>query len=401
MKHLLSPEDLSFQKEVQDFIDENLTDEIRRGVRLTTSSFNEKEVFGPWQAALHRRGWVAPAWPKEYGGPGWTPVQRYIFEMECGLAGAPLLIPMGLNMVGPVIIRFGTPEQRAFYLPRILSGEDYWCQGYSEPGAGSDLARLGTRAVRDGDHYVVSGSKIWTSHAHHANRMFCLVRTADTPKPQDGISFLLLDMASPGITIRPIHTLGGDHEVNQVFLDGVRVPVANRIGEENRGWTCAKYLLEFERGGGFRGPRLRRQLEDLRALIAREGIDLQGGTGIGIATRLSALDIEIDALITMQLKVLTDVQAGRNPGPGSSLVKLCVSSIRQAITSLAVDALGEKALSWEPHRPLYDLEDIHKSVPVDVLAAMPAYLDARASTLTGGTAEIQHDIIARLVLGLP
>jgi len=396
MNNLLSPEDLSFQQEVQQFIGENLTDEIRRGTRLTTSSFNERDVFAPWQAALHKRGWVAPAWPKEYGGPGWSPIQRYIFEMECGLAGAPMLIPMGLNMVGPVILRFGSPAQKAFYLPRILSGEDYWCQGYSEPGAGSDLARLGTRAVRNGDDYVVNGSKIWTSHAHYANRMFCLVRTADTAKPQDGISFLLLDMKAPGITIRPIHTLGGDHEVNQVFLDDVRVPVSNRIGEENKGWTYAKYLLEFERGGGFRGPRLRRSLEDLRSLIANEVKDFSSGSSL--ARRLSALDIEIDALITMQLKVLTDVQAGRNPGPVSSLVKLCVSSIRQSITSLAVDALGERALLWEPHRPLYHLGDVHNSMPIDVLAAMPAYLDARASTLTGGTREIQHDIIAKLVL---
>lgn len=400
MNILLSPEDLAFQAEVRAFIATHLTDEMRRGQRLTTSAFTEQAVFGGWQRALHARGWGAPAWPAEHGGPGWTPMQRYIFEMESALAGCPQLLPMGLNMVAPVIMRYGTPAQQTHYLPRILSGADYWCQGYSEPEAGSDLARLKTRARRDGDAYVVSGSKIWTSHAHHANRMFALVRTADTPRPQDGISFLLLDMASPGISIRPITTLGGDHEVNQVFFDEVRVPVSGLVGAENKGWTCAKYLLEFERGGGFRAPRLRRQLGDLRQLIDSAPQFDRARHDPQIRARLSAIEIDIDALTILQLRVLADVQAGRNPGAVSSLIKLCVTGVRQALTSLAVDALGQDALLWEPTRPLYRLAG-DPGLPPEILAVMPGYLDARASSLTGGTAEIQHDIIARLVLGLP
>lgn len=399
MNFVLSPADKAFQQEVQVFLAENLTSEMRRGQRLTTSSFTEPAVFTDWQRVLHRRGWVAPAWPKEHGGPGWTPMQRFIFEMECGLAGAPNLIPMGLNMVGPVIMKFGSPAQKALYLPRILSGEDYWCQGYSEPGAGSDLASLSTRAIRDGDDYVVTGTKIWTTHAHHANRMFALVRTADSPRPQDGISFLLLDMKSPGIDVRPIITIGGDHEVNQIFFDGVRVPVANRIGEENKGWTYAKYLLEFERGGSFRAPRLRQQLTHLRALIDGTQGYFVGSSSSGIAARLSMIEIDIDALTVMQLKILADVQSGHNPGSMSSVVKLCVSSIRQAISSVAVDALGQNALIWEEQRPLHDLRH-ERVLPAELLAIMPAYLDGRANTIAGGTSEIQYDIIAKRILGL-
>ena len=250
----------AFEKEVRDFIAQNLTPEMKRATALTPSVFSDPDIGMAWQRALHKKGWGAPGWPVEYGGPDWTSAQRWIFEAECARGGVPNVNIMGVKMVGPVIIGFGTPEQKNFYLPRILSGEDYWCQGYSEPGSGSDLASLKTRAVRDGDDYIINGTKIWTTHAHHANRMFALVRTNDTPRQQDGISFILIDMKSKGITTRPILTIGGDHEVNQVFFDDVRVPVANRVGEEGKGWTYGKYLLEFERGSGIASAKLREAL---------------------------------------------------------------------------------------------------------------------------------------------
>src|SRR5215472_10778225 len=246
----LSPEDLAFRDDVRAFLDKSLTPELCDAGRRTTSVFTDPRYSLAWQRILHAKGWAAPSWPKEYGGTGWNDMQRYIFARECARAGAPSLAPMGLRMVAPAIMRYGTDEQRAHYLPRILSGEDYWCQGYSEPGSGSDLASLQLRAVSDGDDYVLNGSKIWTTHAHFANRMFCLVRTRFEGKPQAGITFLLLNMASPGITVKPIVTLAHEHEVNQVFFDNVRVPREYRLGAENDGWTVAKYLLEFERGGG-------------------------------------------------------------------------------------------------------------------------------------------------------
>src|SRR3569833_3515627 len=243
--------DAAFRDEVRAFLDENLTPELKEAGSLTTSVFTDKEWNLKWQKILYKKGWVAPTWPVEYGGTGWSDMQRYIFSIECARAGTPGLAPMGLRMVGPCIMRYGTPEQKAHYLPRLLSGEDYWSQGYSEPSSGSDLASLQLRAVSDGDDYVLNGSKIWTTHAQWANRMFILVRTKFEGKPQAGITFLLLDMQSPGIKVRPLITLDGEHEVNQVFFDDVRVPKANRVGEENDGWTVAKYLLEFERGGAY------------------------------------------------------------------------------------------------------------------------------------------------------
>ena len=226
-----SPQDQAFQAEVRAFLETGLPDDLRAAGRRLTSVFVDKKYSIPWQKILHAKGWVAPTWPVEYGGPGWTDMQRYIFQIECARAGAPGLAPMGLRMVGPCIMRYGTPEQKAFFLPRILSGEDYWCQGYSEPGSGSDLASLQLRATSDGDDYVLNGSKIWTTHAQWANRMFCLVRTNFEGKPQAGITFLLLEMDTPGIEVKPIITLAGEHEVNQVFFTDVRVPKSGRLGE--------------------------------------------------------------------------------------------------------------------------------------------------------------------------
>lgn len=384
-----------FQAEVRAFLDEKLTPDLRHANALTPSVFSDPPVGNRWQRILNAKGWAAPLWPKEHGGTGWTLAQRYIWEVESALAGAPAVTPMGLRMVGPVIMKFGTPAQKNFYLPRILNAEDYWCQGYSEPGSGSDLASLKTRAVRDGDHYVINGSKIWTTHAHHANRMFALVRTSEEPKKQDGISFLLIDMTTPGISVRPIVTIGGDHETNQVFFDDVRVPVESRVGAEGQGWSYGKYLLEFERGGAMSSGRLRAVLAHIGKLTAIYG----AGEDPAIRLRLSQVEIDIDALEMTELRIMTSLQTGQNPGPvSSSLAKLRNSEIKQALTSLAVDVLGADALFWQPHRPLYELNE-PQLIPEDALTAVPEYLNSRAYTIFGGTSEVQRDIIAKAVIG--
>jgi acyl-CoA dehydrogenase len=308
----------------------------------------------------------------EHGGPAWTPAQRWIFEAECARAGAPNVNVMGVKMVGPVIIGFGSPEQQNFYLPRIRSGEDYWCQGYSEPGSGSDLASLKTRAVRDGDDYIINGTKIWTTHAHHANRMFALVRTNDTERQQDGISFIL--------------------------FDDVRVPVANRVGEEGKGWTYGKYLLEFERGSGIASAKLRDALKTVSDLAESEAT----GRAIDdpdISLRMSEIEVDIDTLEMTELRVLSALQTGQNPGAVSSLLKLRVSEIRQAVTRLGVEVIGHDGLYVEPMRPFYKLNEA-PGIPEEVLPVVPEYLNSRAYTIFGGSSEIQREIVAKMVLGL-
>ncbi len=399
MDMTFTPEDLAFRDEVRAFLARVLDPALVRCQQLTTSVFAEPDVEGVWHRALHEKGWVAPGWPKEYGGPGWTPTQRYIFETECASAGAPSVTPMGVRMVGPLIIGYGSPEQKAFYLPRMLSGEDYWCQGYSEPGSGSDLASLKTRAVRDGDHYVINGTKIWTTHAHYANRMFALVRTDDTGRRQEGITFILIDMDTPGITIRPINTIGGEHEVNQVFFDDVRVPVGNRVGEEGRGWTYGKYLLEFERGGGMAAARMRRELRKV-AMAARDQARKRGRDEPRILARIARIDTDIDALEMIELRVLSALTTGQNPGSStSSMLKLRASEIKQSITRLGVDAIGEDSLVWESSRPLYRL-DHEPGIGESALPLASTFLNSRAQTIFGGTSEVQRDIMARTMLGL-
>jgi len=388
----LAPEDLAFRDEVRAFLAENLTPELRAVGERQTSVFVEPQHSLVWQRILHARGWAAPSWPRAYGGPGWTEMQRYIFAAECARARAPSLAPMGLRMVGPVIMAFGTPEQKAHYLPRILSGEDYWCQGYSEPGAGSDLASLQLRAESDGDDYVLSGSKIWTTHAQFANRMFCLVRTNTQGKPQAGITFLLLDMASPGITVRPIITLAGEHEVNQVFFEGVRTPKANRLGEENQGWTVAKYLLEFERGGGS-APGLKVQLERVEAMAGGLGDDPH------YRRRLAEAQIAVEAIDISERRVLSALAGGKNPGPASSMLKTQGAEAMQRIDELAVAAAGAYAGVDQPEARQAG-SNVEPVGPQESLTAMARYLNNRAASIYGGSNEIQRDIIARLVLGL-
>ncbi|MDO9368270.1 MAG: acyl-CoA dehydrogenase family protein [Sphingopyxis sp.] len=365
----------TFRDEVRAFLENALPEEIRRAAARATSVFIDPAVSLPWQRILHAQGWAAPDWPAEYGGPGWSDIERYIFAAECARAGAPNLAPMGLKMVAPVIMHYGSPQQRAHYLPRILSGEDYWCQGFSEPGAGSDLASLQLRALPDGDDYVLNGSKIWTTHAQFANRMFALVRTSSEGKAQAGISFLLLDMASPGISIEPIRTLAGDHEFNQVFLDDVRVPQANRLGAENAGWSVAKHLLTFERGGKY-APSLIARLEQLRT---------QAPTDPVLRARIDREAIQLCALQALELKAMRGV--GGSAALYPSALKIIGTEAAQRIDVLACDIAGPAA--WA---------EGDGQTPAELAIAVPRYLNDRAATIYAGSNEIQRDLIARSML---
>lgn len=396
----LSAADEAFRTEVRDFLERHLDDELRRGAARCGSFFQDYRTNIRWHHILYQQGWVAPSWPRQFGGPGWSLVQRYLFNAECAAAGAPALAPMGLGMCGPMLMGYGTPEQQQHYLPRILSGEDYWCQGYSEPGAGSDLAALSLRARRDGDCYVLNGTKIWTTHAQHANRMFALVRTDNSGKPQQGITFLLLDMNTPGISVEPIIFSSGDHEVNSVFFENVRVPASNRVGEENDGWTVAKYLLEFERGGGG-APRL----EDALSRIAEVARQTPSGDGLTLADdpafrdKLSAAGVALDAVRFSELKTLSALSQGQNPGPASSMLKTSTGSLSQRLTELALEAAGIWAL---PHQPELRgrLDRIDPVGPEHALTATARYLNTRATSIAGGSDEVQRNIVAKLVLGL-
>ena len=391
----LTPEDSDFRDEVRAFLKDNLTDDLAIAGRLVTSVFIEPEFSLPWQKILHARGWAAPSWPVEYGGTGWSEMQRYIFASECARAGAPGLSPMGLSMVGPCIIGHGTPEQKAYYLPRILSGEDYWCQGYSEPGSGSDLASLSLKAVSDGDDYILNGTKIWTTHAHHANRMFCLVRTRVEGKLQEGITFVLLDMNLPGIKVDPIITLAGEHEVNQVFFDDVRVSKAGRLGAENDGWTVAKYLLEFERGGGSSAG-LEVNVARIRALAAKNGL-LDGDPAF--ARALAAAEVALEAIKITEQRVSSALSSGSNPGPAASMLKVQRTEMMQRIDTLGIELGGAYAgvEQIEARQPGANVDPVG---PPDLLTLMPRYLNNRAGSIYGGSNEVQRNIMAKLVLGL-
>lgn len=400
----LSPEDQAFRDEVRAFLAENLPREVIDGAASSPTVFVEPDIGQRWNAILAAKGWLAYQWPKEAGGTGWSPVQRYIFEKECALAGAPNLTVLGLKLVAPVIYTFGTPEQKAKYLPRILSGEDYWCQGFSEPGSGSDLASLQCRATlsEDGTHYKLNGSKIWTTHAHWANRMFALVRTDATVKKQAGISFVLVDMNQPGVSVRPLLTLAGDHEVNQVFLEDAIVPVEDRIGEEGDGWKLAKFLLENERGGSCHSPKLEYDLGQIEKDAAAEP-DGRGGRLADDADwkrRVAKVRLGIQSLEMIELKILSEVAKGRPPGPQTSLCKLLASNLRQDVDLLAVDLYGTAGLQLDFARPFYGDNAPAAIHSRGAQVASARYLNSRAWTIFGGTNEVQAGIIARTVLGL-
>lgn len=392
-------EEAAFREEVRAWVCARLTPEIKDATRRATSVFIDAPISLAWQKILHEKGWVAPSWPAQYGGPGWDERRQHIFMEECVKAGAPMLAPMGLKMVGPCIMRYGTPEQKAYYLPRILSGEDYWCQGYSEPGAGSDLASLSLRAVRDSDDYVLNGSKIWTTHAHFANRMFALVRTSREGKPQAGITFLLLDMDRAGISVDPIITLAGDHELNQVFFEDVRVPVSNRLGDENAGWTVAKYLLEFERSNAS-GPGLRGLVNEIGQMM-REAQDGYGGVLSDHAewqAELGRAAALVDAVEAAEDRVLGMIARGENPGVASSMLKVRGTEAQQALQRLAVRVAGPYACI---HAPQVQRAGVDAPVAsIAVLLASARYMNGRAASIYGGSNEIQRGIISRQVLGL-
>jgi hypothetical protein len=392
-----SPEDIAFREEARRFIAENYPTQLRgkqdEGEELA------KEDFLSWHRVLAKQGWVAPAWPKEYGGPGWTTTQRFIWSEELARADTLPILPFGINMVGPVIYTFGTPEQKARFLPRILSGEDWWCQGYSEPGAGSDLASLRTKAVRDGDHYVVNGQKTWTTLAQHADWGFFLVRTDPDAKMQEGISFLLIDMKSPGVTVRPIITLGGEHEVNEVWLEDVRVPVDQRIYEENKGWTCAKFLLAHERTGIAGVARSKRGVERIKNIARTE----QDGDRPLIANpffkrKIAELEIDLTALEYTELRTLASEASGKGPGPESSLLKIKGTEIQQRITELALEAVGHYGAPY--FRGFGEGDNEHPIGPDYAHRAAPTYFNGRKTSIYGGSNEIQRNIIAKMVLGL-
>lgn len=397
----LKPEHRQFRDEVRAFLEENLSDDLREAGRLATSVFHDVERSMAWQKILHKKGWAAPHWPKKYGGTGWDVVQRAIFAEESLKADAPMMIPMGLHMCGPCIIGCGTDEQKAYYLPRILSGEDFWCQGYSEPGAGSDLASLQTFAESDGDHYIVNGTKIWTTYAHYANKIFCLVRTNRNCKPQEGITFLLIDMDTPGITVEPIIGLDMVREQNTVFFDNVRVPKANVVGRENDGWTVAKYLLTFERGGQEYAPALFHSLEKVREIAAQEYDGFGGRLADDPVFRrkLAELEIEITALEFTENRIKAALGSGQSPGAIASMTKILGTELSQRVTELAIEAVGVYGLPLQvdaiqpgAHLPFVG--------PEYALTAMPRYLNTRATTIYGGSNEIQRGIIAKMVLGL-
>ena len=391
-------EELAFRDEVRGFLSENLPEATRQKV-LEGMEVSRDDTLH-WQQALHRRGWGGPNWPKEFGGTGWDPVRQLIFEEESAAAGAPRLLPFGLKMVGPVIMRFGNAAQQERFLPRILSGEDWWAQGYSEPGSGSDLASLKTRAERKGKNYVVNGQKTWITLAQHANWIFCLVRTDPKSKPQAGISFLLIDMKTPGITVRPITLLDGSHEVNEVWFEEVEVPVENLVGTENSGWTYAKFLLGHERTNIAGVGSSKRELLRLKRIASAER---KNGRPLledpAFAAQVAQVEIDLMALEITNLRVLAAEAERRAPGPEASLLKIKGTEIQQALSELMMHAIGPYGLQLRGEARRGRLEGA--PVGPEYAAPLPAtYLNLRKTSIYGGSNEIQKNIIAQTILGL-
>jgi alkylation response protein AidB-like acyl-CoA dehydrogenase len=396
-------QEIRFRDEVREFIAANYTQDMRDKSKRSLTGYLDKDDHVRWQKKLYEQGWIAPNWPEEHGGPGWNATQRYIFETELARAGTPRILSFGLKMVAPVIMAFGTDEQKQKFLPDILQSNVWWCQGYSEPGSGSDLASLQTRAVRDGDDYVVNGSKIWTTMAQNADWIFCLVRTSTEGKKQEGISFLLIDMTTPGIRVEPIvlvdQTRAPNQEVNQVFFDDVRVPVANRIGEENAGWTVAKYLLEFERGNAYAGGLLG-GLERIRIIAGQETaagerlID-----DIDFAARLSALEIEAQTVEMTELRILSSLSSGQRTGPESSLLKTRGTDVLQKITELAMETVGYYMAPFD-HDVLAFGSNEPPIGPEYAMSLAGKYFNTRKASIYGGSNEIQRGIMAKLILGM-
>ncbi len=393
MELQLSSEDAAFRDEVRGFIAENYPQEMRVANPETDLS---KEQMLLWHRILHNKGWIAPLWPKQYGGPGWSITQRFLFERETTRAGTLPPLAFSVTMVGPVIYTFGNEAQKAKFLPRILSGQDWWCQGYSEPGSGSDLASVRTKAVREGDHYIVNGHKTWTTLAQHADWIFCLVRTDPAAKPQSGISFLLIDMKSPGVSVRPIITIDGSHEVNDVFLENVRVPAENLIGEENKGWTYAKFLLGNERTSMAGIGRSTRTLNRLRNIIESE-IPRDDPAYFEFIKEIARIELDVLALEATELRVVAQMSRGIDPGAAASLFKIRGTEIFQEITELTHRAIGNYGLAIREH-PMG--ANHFMPGPEYGHTASEHYLNSRKLSIYGGSNEIQRNIIAKAVLGL-
>ena len=402
-----SPDDLAFRDEVRAFIAQAFDDEMRALMDQSKNGHMNREAQIRWLKRLGDKGWIAPDWPAEYGGTGWSDDQKYVFNMEMALAGAPSTSNMGLRMCAPVIMAFGSPEQKAQHLPKILSSDVWWCQGYSEPGSGSDLASLSMKAERDGDHYVLNGSKIWTTYAQWADWMFCLVRTSVEDRPQKGISFLLLDMKTPGITIRPLPTLDGpldgEQEINQVFFEDVRVPVSGRIGEEGQGWTYAKYLLQFERGNAY-APGLTNMLDKVRKIASAELSD--GGHALirdrDFRRKLAEMEIKVEAINATELKLFAGRASGEAMGPVSSMLKLEGSQAQQQITEMALEAVGVYGAPFVQDTWAHLRGGVNEPRPGPDYAApaAPMYFNYRKTSIYAGSNEIQHNIMAKMILGL-
>ncbi len=401
MKFEFSAEEERFRQDVRTFLASALTDDLVEASRQNSGMFVDRATARKWQEKLHGQGWGAVHWPREYGGTGWSQAQLYIWRDECARAGTPSVLNQGPSLLAPALFAYASDEQKAQYLPRMLTGEHYWCQGYSEPGSGSDLASLKTRAVRDGDEYVINGTKIWTTHAQYADHIFCLIRTSTEGKPQQGITFLLMRMDLKGIRVEPIITLAGDHEVNQVFFDNVRVPVANRVGAENQGWTVAKHLLEYERGSGGVSAGLRIALDELKRVAARSA----GGSPAlledpSFARRLRALEIRFEALEFMEISNLARMLSGQHPGSGaSSHFKIASVDVQQTINTLRLEAVQYFGL---PDHTLISLNgNGGERVGPDHAELVAAdYLTSRAASIYGGSHQVQRNIIAKSVLGL-
>ncbi len=387
-----TPEELAFRAEIRQWVAESLPKDISH--KVLNALRLSRDDMQRWHKILGAKGWLGYQWPTQFGGPGWTAVQRHLFEEECALAGAPRIIPFGPVMVAPVIMAFGTPEQHQRFLPGIASGEVWWSQGYSEPGSGSDLASLKTRAVRDGNKFIVNGQKTWTTMGQYGEWIFCLVRTSTDGKPQTGISFLLIDMKSPGITVRPIITMDGEHEVNEVWFDNVEVPAENLIGEENKGWTYAKFLLSHERTGIADVNRAKRELERVKRIAKAEGVYEDARFREQIAT----LEVDVVALEMMVLRVLSAEKSGRNSLDVAGLLKIRGSEIQQRYAELMMLAAGPMALPFQHEAMEAGWQgDFAGAALCAPLAG--TYFNMRKTTIYGGSNEVQRNIVSQTVLG--
>ncbi|PHS73437.1 MAG: pimeloyl-CoA dehydrogenase large subunit [Cycloclasticus sp.] len=393
-----SPEEQAFKLEVREFLRTNypkdIKEKVAKGVAL------KKSDYVTWQKILYKKGWVAPSWPEQYGGTGWSPVQKYIFEEECAAANCLRLVSFGLVMIGPVLLEFGTEEQKQKYLPDILKSDVWWAQGYSEPNAGSDLASLQTRAENKGDHYLLNGTKTWTTHGHYADMIFVLARTSQEDRKQKGISFLLVDMKDPGVSVEPIITVDGMHVVNQVFFDEIKVPIENIVGKEGEGWTIAKYLLQHERTNIAQVPRSKKQIERLKALAEKEqcnGKPLLEDTNF--RRKIAEVEVELMALEMTNLRVLSKLSAGEPPGSASSLLKVKGTEVQQAITALLMEAVAYYGFPYDKNVMLDGWQE-DPIGPEEAIFLAPHYFDWRKTSIYGGSNEIQKNIMAKAVLGL-